>query len=238
MSYCSNCGNRLGDNDKFCPQCGAPVGQQDDSRHRSHFDGELHKCPKCGETLNSFVTNCPSCGYEIRGSKGISVVKELADRINQVNTLEEKNELISNFYIPNTKEDIIDFFILATSNIDAGSPCLEAWYSKLDQAYQKAQLLLGNSQEFEHMNDIYHRTKKKRKTKAFISLVFKSSSLRLFLIAALGVFLTVLGMFLGSLSDNPDSPFYYLGIIGMLIFMYCLLIFMCKALFKLEKSKK
>lgn len=110
MSYCSNCGNRLGDNDKFCPQCGAPVGQQDDSRRRSHFDGELHKCPKCGETLNSFVTNCPSCGYEIRGSKGISVVKELADRINQVNTLEEKNELISNFYIPNTKEDIIDFF--------------------------------------------------------------------------------------------------------------------------------
>lgn len=28
MSFCSNCGNPLDDNDKYCPQCGAPVVYQ------------------------------------------------------------------------------------------------------------------------------------------------------------------------------------------------------------------
>lgn len=220
MSFCSNCGNPLDDNDKYCPQCGAPVVYQKNTQRKSYFDGELHKCPQCGETLNSFVTQCPSCGYEIRGSKGISVVKELANRINQVKTLEEKNELISNFYIPNTKEDIIDFFILATSNIDSGSPCLEAWYSKLDQTYQKAKLLLVNSAEFKDMEEMYNKTKHKQKSKTFILLLSKSPSLRLFLMGALGAILIVLGMFLGSISEDPDSPFYYLAFIGMTLFIY------------------
>lgn len=73
-------------------------------------------------------------------------------KLEQVKSPEQKDDLIRNFYIPNTKEDICEFFILAVSNIKAEDDCADAWLAKLEQAYQKARLAFGNDSSFSEIS--------------------------------------------------------------------------------------
>lgn len=113
MAFCINCGQELAEGAKFCASCGNAVGASQNGakeQRKTVYDGELHKCPNCGEQLGSFVTSCPACGYELRGTKVTSVVNELAQKLERTESVEQKIDLIRNFYIPNTKEDICEFF--------------------------------------------------------------------------------------------------------------------------------
>ena len=58
MAYCENCGALLGENVKFCGQCGAPVK-----------DGEEVKkyCKNCHAQLEPGAIFCPECGYRVQG---------------------------------------------------------------------------------------------------------------------------------------------------------------------------
>lgn len=157
--YCRNCGEKLMPNSKFCNYCGTPTEDTIDKKNVAEekknetsreelterkmvYDGKIHKCPNCGEVLNSFVTNCPACGYELRDSKNSSAVEELSRRLEEIEqnrdrtkvstkilgafnlsdgltkTDEQKISLIRNFPIPNTKEDLYEFLILSKSNIE------------------------------------------------------------------------------------------------------------------------
>lgn len=142
MAFCINCGHELAESAKFCADCGATVESQQEgkSKRKVVYEGEIHKCPNCGEVLKAFASNCPSCGYELRGVKPASAVQELAHKLEQIEsqreyekpvgvlrqqfrdqqiskTDEQKISLISSFAIPNTKEDLFEFLILASSNI-------------------------------------------------------------------------------------------------------------------------
>ena len=86
MAFCINCGQRLVDDAKFCANCGTPAAN-DNTKRKTVYDGELHKCPNCGELLNSFSSSCLSCGYELRGTEATSSVKELSYKLEQI----EKN---------------------------------------------------------------------------------------------------------------------------------------------------
>ena len=84
MAFCINCGQELVEGAKFCANCGKAVGASQngaEGQRKTVYDGELHKCPNCGERLDSFVTTCPVCGYELRGAKVTSVVNELAQKL-------------------------------------------------------------------------------------------------------------------------------------------------------------
>lgn len=157
--YCRNCGEKLMPNSKFCNYCGTPTEDAIDKKNvveekkngtsreelterKMVYDGKIHKCPNCGEVLNSFVTNCPACGYELRDSKNSSAVEELSRKLEEIEqnrdrtkvstkilgafnlsdgltkTDEQKISLIRNFPIPNTKEDLYEFLILSKSNIE------------------------------------------------------------------------------------------------------------------------
>ena len=66
MAFCSNCGKQLVDGAKFCSGCGATVVQttvEENAKRKVVYEGELHKCPSCGEVLGAFVSVCPVCGY-------------------------------------------------------------------------------------------------------------------------------------------------------------------------------
>ena len=186
MAYCINCGKQLVEDAKFCFECGARVTldeKQTQSERKVVYEGEIHKCPSCGEILEAFVTNCPTCGYELRGTKASSTVKDFAIKLSQAETDSAKVSLIRNFPIPNTKEDIFEFMILASTNFDAYFSSVEngrkdisdAWISKMEQGYQKAKLLFGTDKDFEKIQNIYQQacnrinasTQKEKKTSLF-----------------------------------------------------------------------
>ena len=195
MGFCINCGQMLAEGVHFCSNCGVAVGETNTgtSQRKTVYDGELYKCPNCAERLDSFMTVCSTCGYELRGAKGASVVKEFAEKLEQIESVrieankfnsvmegvfgkfnktdEQKINLIRSFAIPNTKEDIFEFMILAASNIDLklyGSTdatdkssskraISDAWLAKFEQAYEKAKFSFAMSPDFLNIKEIYDK---------------------------------------------------------------------------------
>ena len=47
------------------------------------YDGEIHKCPNCGEVIHSFVTNCPACGFELNRKQVSPVLQKFIDRVDE-----------------------------------------------------------------------------------------------------------------------------------------------------------
>ncbi len=206
MAFCINCGQEIKKGAKFCHNCGTavytPSVEENDRRERKIvYDGEIHKCPNCGEIINSFEARCSSCGWEIRSTRSSDAVKKLADKLEQIdarqmppieekesvmeivfgrdfkgkNKLEkaewifedkkedEKSNLISNFIVPNTREDILEFMLLASSNINIKNgiydSVTEAWIAKLDQVYKRAEITLKNTSSFAQIKEIYDTKK-------------------------------------------------------------------------------
>ena len=183
MPFCVKCGSQHVEDAQFCAACGAPVGAPNfkNSHRNAVYAGELHKCPNCGEILDSFTAECPACGYELRGSKASGAIHEFALRLGQTENEEQKINLIRIFPIPNAKEDIFEFMILASSNFgtrnhsDASNasqlPLVDAWLAKFEQSYQKAILLLRNDRDFSKIQKLYDEgcekiAKEKKRLKA------------------------------------------------------------------------
>ena len=200
MAFCINCGQELAEGAKFCAGCGKAVNDNcSASRRKTVYDGEIHKCPNCGDVLDAYESVCETCGYERRGAKATGSVRELQLKLEQlyakrpprkVHTIftqalsggqisssdEEIVGLIKNFSIPNNKEDIMEFIILASSNIDmkvygvnsqqyqmlkpAQREISDAWLAKYEQAYQKAQLMFGGTKYFSNVESMYERKMK------------------------------------------------------------------------------
>lgn len=190
MAYCTNCGNYVDDNANFCGSCGAkmttktapikdPTSSAQQPKGRSNqretvYEGEIHKCPNCGATLSAFVKSCPECGYELRSTASAYSVQEFSRSYAIATSNSQKIDLIRTFVIPNTKEDILEFVILASSNINSSSYArnsavsgdvsqqnlTDAWMAKFDQAHQKANLILSDDPYLEKINKLYADKKK------------------------------------------------------------------------------
>lgn len=246
--FCQYCGAKLDHGARFCKNCGKSINQNNNSGaegfppqageiflHEQHterkavYEGQLHKCPNCGELLDAFRSHCPSCGYEIRDAHSSNSVRELAQKLEQIeaermspleekkslmkmvfgkdfrkeNEIEEAQErfdeqkqqqkanLIINFSVPNTREDILEFMILASSNIDVKTEIddevTKAWISKLDQVYEKAKLLMGNTPSFSQIKYIYDRKKAQIKNRKF-----KGLSIACFIVSGFFLLMSIL----------------------------------------------
>jgi len=187
MAYCTNCGSFVEDGAKFCGKCGAKMTAQSasdtnaqqkkirGSQRETVYEGEIHKCPNCGATLAAFVKSCPECGYELRGAASTYSVQEFSRKYASATSNSQKIDLIRTFVIPNTKEDILEFIILASSNINASSysrdnvvvsggisqqDITDAWMAKFEQAHQKANLMLTDDPYLDKINKLYVDKKK------------------------------------------------------------------------------
>ena len=199
---------------------------------RTVFEGEIHKCPNCGEVLQSFVINCPTCGHEFRGAKNSTSVREFAAKLEEIERsrpvkkfglkkmLENQNEvsetdlrkisLIRSFVIPNTKEDLLEFLVLAASNInmqryndfdsisESEQAVSDAWEAKFEQAYEKAKLSFGSTPEFKKIQAIYEKKSGE---------IQKSKKKRVYFWAGFGAFFVIFfvvmfGIIFGSISSE------------------------------------
>lgn len=239
MAYCNKCGSFVEDGAKFCGKCGAKLTsnqtpnssiEDDDfqnnksrgSQRETVYDGEIHKCPNCGAILDAFVKNCPECGYELRGTTSTYSVQEFSRNYTKETSNLKKIDLIRTYIIPNTKEDILEFAILASSNISASSYAVneiisggisqrditDAWMAKFDQAHQKANLMLTDDPYLDKINQLYADKKKELRNAKTVSVgkkivggIFGNDVIKLLL---LPILLVVFG-FCGMLSLSGSS---------------------------------
>lgn len=178
MKYCTACGAEAAPLAKFCSECGSQsflqtrpdlnAKNENDgaapSGRKQEFAGKITKCPNCGEVLKALSVKCPSCGFELQEITAVSSVSEFAKTLSETYSSRKKIELVRNFPIPNAKADIFEFLVLATSNFDTkkhmeaqGSTreMSEAWLSKIEQAYVKAESLFRNDADFSKFRKIY-----------------------------------------------------------------------------------
>ena len=221
MGFCIKCGHALAEGAHFCGNCGVAIGEAhtEAEQRKSVYDGELHKCPNCAEMLNSFMSSCPSCGYELRGSKSKSRVDELATKLELAESAEQKISIIRNFYVPNTKEDIYEFVILATSNMNSYDYDYEAWEAKLQQAYQKATLSFGDTQEFHYIHQLYTQTQKHKRQKVLVTTVKKSKKMQFLLTFTIGLIIISIAALLENALGKGNALVLIFSIPGTLLLL-------------------
>jgi len=159
ISFCKECGTKLEENAKFCPNCGNSVNSDDaeQASRKQVFEGAIHKCPSCGASIGAFDAICPNCGFEINEKKSSSVVKIFSEKLEKIEseagerggdnifknmysigkvgkTASRKASLISTFAVPNTKSDLTEFLIMALENFEpsiAAKGLLTAGFSRI-----------------------------------------------------------------------------------------------------------
>lgn len=170
---CPSCGEVLESFLTVCPSCGYEIRDVKTSTSVREFARKLElisaqKMPAFEEKKSVMKM---LFGRDFKeGNEAEEALKRFESQKHQ-----EKASLIINFAVPNTKEDILEFMILAASNINVkqgtDDEVTKAWIAKLDQVYQKAEILMGNHPDFVQIKSIYVEKKeelKKRKIRGFL----------------------------------------------------------------------
>ena len=150
-------------------------------KQREKF-GNVKSCPACGSSVKAMESNCFDCGHEFFGTKANSTLLKLLAEIEKIKNKEitpppqilqgaageqlktsaieyEKNklkkELIENFPIPNTREDILEFlaFSLSKGKDNSISSYFQhntssAWTKKAEEVIIKSKIMFKNDPEF------------------------------------------------------------------------------------------
>lgn len=226
MPYCLKCGKPHDDNSKYCSSCGQPLipdqSRKNDSRQQD-FAGKIVKCPSCGEKIQSFTAKCPTCGHEFRGIDSTDSIKELSHKLESVSSESAKADLIRTFPIPNTKEDIFEFMILASTNIKGELPIsvFDAWSVKLSQIYKKAELSLVNTPDFVEIQSLYNKTKKQvhiQKCKCILKHF--ANRVSKMLIANPSIFLICIGLLFSEYDDASIVLIILGGFVASIMSIY------------------
>lgn len=78
-------------------------------------------CPHCGSPIDVFVSYCPSCGFELRDHQSSNAVKNLADKLLELEQNESsvervhrvKMQILRDFQVPKGHEDLMELLTLA-----------------------------------------------------------------------------------------------------------------------------
>lgn len=181
--FCGNCGKRVDTVAAPCEPVfsQAPAEESEFPAKEKKPKSAITRCPACGEIVDKDAVICPSCGYGIRdvADGSIALLSQKLDLIESKRpqkrkkdekdtisaTDERKISLIRSWPIPNNKDDLIEFAAMASGNciaspklgndrIAAEDALADAWRSKFDQAYAKAEHLFGDSDEFALLIDL------------------------------------------------------------------------------------
>ena len=139
--------------------------------------GHVNKCPNCGAVVEAATVKCAECGYEFRGIEGNSSVQKLSKQIQEANEKYPPNALaevfgmstrisvitgiISNFPIPTTKEDLLEFILFLEPKTKRGGVYTSsttdeirfagAYKAKYKECINKVQVFFPNDPLFENI---------------------------------------------------------------------------------------
>lgn len=176
---------------KKCPNCGASIKSFQTSCKYCQSEisnikasGSLEEFSKGLEKLKAK----PMPKFEGKDSLLKKVIgKDFKDEDEreefESNFLEQKNEeianYIQNFPIPNSNEDLTEFMILVTSNIDlkkeSDDVIQKAWKSKMNQIYEKSKLSINKESDLKIIKELYESKQSEIKNKKIIN-AFKISA--------------------------------------------------------------
>ena len=198
MGFCSQCGAQINEGARFCGKCGTAVSGVNTSTEWNNwarkeiYEGEVRKCPNCGDPIDAFEFVCDKCGFNFSTNRMSNSQERLAAQlkaIEQKGLKETKKDVIANkiekatcinsFPVANSIEEIVSFMVYAAGNIDMG--CLstsaesladydkgdrqiaEAWIGKMDQMYHMAKISFSDSPKFPQIEHIYNEKRKEIK---------------------------------------------------------------------------
>lgn len=164
---CPNCGGVIGETTAVCPECGIRITGRSAVTSMQSFKEQLMAIE----------------GTRKRGLGGVFGVYTAPDPADT-----KKLSLIRSFPIPNSVDDIMEFMFLAVANIDVslskntamnkwnstqqvetgatiGKTISNAWVAKMQQAYQKAEIMFPNDSAFPGIQKIYYDKMKELKIK-------------------------------------------------------------------------
>lgn len=166
LHKCPNCGEALKSFISSCPSCGYEIRDTKSTGSIKKFEKRLYAIesrtmPQRQKERSVMKT---IFGKDFNGDEDEDIE---AKRIFQEQKENEKISLILNYPIPNTTEDLLEFALLVTSNIDTRKVSFDkvtkAWLSKLEQIYKKAQIVIKDKNDLDQISQLYYSTKEKIK---------------------------------------------------------------------------
>lgn len=101
MKICTNCNYQYEENEKFCPNCGNMLIEDDNDNREIELDAVNNiACPNCNMVLNGDFAFCPSCGAKISEN----TQNEQNNILNSIG--EVVNDVKNNDFIKSVKQDL------------------------------------------------------------------------------------------------------------------------------------
>lgn len=179
---CPNCGEVLGGFVAICPGCGYEIRNVKSSGSVQSFADQLASLE--AEEMPANENN--SIIKKIFGRDLRETPKRLEEARREFDEQKRtrKINLITNFPVPNTKEDIMEFVLLIRSNLQdtSNDNIYFAWAAKLEQLYQKARIMLPSDPITDDIRTLYFQSKRKVRLKKMSPFYLLGSSFALLLL--------------------------------------------------------
>ena len=185
MGFCKQCGSELPEDARFCEKCGTPVSansgnqpvkmQAETSERKQIYEGEIRKCPNCGDPIDAFEYVCDKCGFNFSTNRMSTSQERLAAQLaaidNQMPKGKKKNSedivayksqkasCINTFPVANSIEEIVSFMMYASGNIDMA--CVSTSSMSLGESYDKGDYQIAEAW-IGKMDQMYQMAKMKR----------------------------------------------------------------------------
>lgn len=170
---CPNCGEVLDAFVTNCPSCGYEIRDAKSASSVREFAMKLERIE--AQKMPAFEEK--KSVIKMVFGKDFKKTDEAEEaKVNfEKQKSQEKANVIINYSVPNTKEDILEFMLLAASNIDTkhrmDDVVTKAWIAKLDQVYQKAVISMGTHPGFEQIRNIYEKKHSQIKNKKLLGVL-------------------------------------------------------------------
>lgn len=147
----------------------------DEKKRADSRIGSVLKCPQCGAVINRMMGKCPECGHIFTDISVGKSVKSLSEELNRMNHLKKimggEKELIKNFPIPNSKDELIDLMIFL-KNFESENVASTEINGKIKECIDRCRLLFKDDSEISKIiTECEDKIRKDKKSSRFGGII-------------------------------------------------------------------